>query len=75
MHAFIGLLMAITTALLVRLDPTKLKDSIRIYLPTIFTALFVIGCRVLFVPNAFLNLFFPNTKTSAQSAVVDAMKI
>ncbi|MBO4446644.1 MAG: mechanosensitive ion channel family protein [Bacteroidales bacterium] len=59
LHAFIGLLMAITTALLVRLDPTKLKDSIRIYLPTIFTALFVICCRVLFVPNAFLNLFFP----------------
>jgi len=59
MHTFIGLLMAITTALLIRLEPSKLKNSIRIYLPAIFTALFVICCRVLFVPNAFLNFFFP----------------
>ena len=59
MHTFLCLLMAIYTALLVRLDPAKLKYSARIYLPTIFTALFVISCRVLFVPNAFLNFFFP----------------
>ncbi len=56
---FIGLLMAINTALLIRLKPAKLKGGIQIYLPTIFTALFVISCRVLFVPNAFLNFFFP----------------
>ena len=59
MHTFIGLLMAINTALLIRLEPSKLRSSVLIYLPTIFTALFVIGCRVLFVPNAFLNFFFP----------------
>ena len=59
MHSFIWLLMAITTALLIRLEPGKLKSSLRIYLPTIFTALFVIACRVLFVPNAFLNFFLP----------------
>ena len=59
MHTFIWLLMAITTALLIRLEPAKLKNSVRIYLPTIFTALFVISFRVLFVPNAFLNFFFP----------------
>ncbi len=59
MHTFIGLLMAINTALLIRLQPAKLKYSVRIYLPTIFTAMFVISCRVLFVPNAFLNFFFP----------------
>ena len=59
MHTFIGLLMAINVALLVRLEPAKLKDSLRVYMPTIFTALFVISCRVLFVPNAFLNFFFP----------------
>ena len=51
--------MAINTALLIRLEPSKLRNSVLIYLPTIFTALFVIGCRVLFVPNAFLNFFFP----------------
>ena len=59
MQTFLLLLMAIFTALLVRLEPAKLKYSARIYLPTIFTALFVINCRVLFVPNAFLNFFFP----------------
>ncbi len=59
LHTFIWLLMAITTALLIRLEPGKLKNSLRIYLPTIFTAFFVITCRVLFVPNAFLNFFLP----------------
>jgi len=55
-HTFIWLLLAINTALLVRLDPVKLKYNVRIYLPTIFTALVVISCRVLFMPNAFLNV-------------------
>ena len=59
MHSFFWLLMAITTALVIRLEPEKLKNSMRIYLPTICTALFVITCRVLFVPNAFLNFFLP----------------
>ena len=59
MYTFFGLLVAIFTALLIRLKPAKLKHSVRIYLPTICTALFVISCRVLFVPNAFLNMFFP----------------
>ena len=58
-HTFIWLLMAIYTALLIRLNPEKLKYSARIYLPTIFAAMFVISCRVMFVPNAFLNFFFP----------------
>lgn len=59
MRTFIWLLMAINTALLLRLEPQKLKHSILIYVPTIFTALFVIGLRVLFVPNAVLNMIFP----------------
>ena len=59
MYTFFGLRVAINTALLIRLKPAKLKHSVRIYLPTICTALFVISCRVLFVPNAFLNMFFP----------------
>jgi small-conductance mechanosensitive channel len=58
-HTFIWLLLAINTAVLIRLEPSKLKSSLRIYMPTIFTALFVISCRALFVPNAFLNFFFP----------------
>ena len=59
MMTFIGLLMAITTAQLIRLEPDKLSNGIRGYLSTIFTALFVISCRVLFLPNAFLNFIFP----------------
>ena len=59
MRTFIWLLMAINTALLIRLEPWKLKNSVLLYLPTIFTALLVISMRVLFVPNAFLNYFFP----------------
>ena len=59
LHAFTGLLMAINTALLLRLKPDKIKSGVMLYLPTIFMAMFVISCRVLFVPNAFLNFFFP----------------
>ena len=59
MHTFIWLLMAITAAQLIRLDPKKLQNGIHNYLSTIFTALFVISCRVLFLPTAFLNFIFP----------------
>ena len=59
LHTFIWLLMAITAAQLIRLKPDKLGNGIRNYLSTIFTALFVISCRVLFLPNAFLNFIFP----------------
>ena len=58
-HTFMWLLVAINAALLIRVKPAKLKNSVRIYLPTIFTALFVIACRLLFVPNAFMNFFYP----------------
>ena len=58
-HTFMWLLVAINAALLIRVEPTKLKNSVRIYLPTVFTALFVIACRLLFVPNAFMNFFYP----------------
>ena len=58
-NTFIWLLIAINTALLIRLEPSKLRAGVRMYLPTIFSALIVISCRVLFVPNAFLNFVFP----------------
>ena len=58
-HSFMWLLVAINAALLIRLNPIRLKNSVRLYLPTVFTALLVISCRLLFVPNAFLNFFFP----------------
>ena len=59
LHTFLWLLTAITAALLIRLKPDKLKNGFRNYLPTICTALFVISCRALFMPNAIMNLIFP----------------
>ena len=59
LHTFVWLLIAITAALLIRLKPDKLKNGFRNYLPTICTAIFVISCRALFMPNVVLNLLFP----------------
>ena len=56
---FVWLLAAIIAALLIRVRSEKLKNSIRLYRPTIFLALAVIGCRVAFMPNAMMNFLFP----------------
>jgi small-conductance mechanosensitive channel len=58
-NTFMWLLAAIVTALLIRLKPDQLRNGIRLYLPTIFTAITVIGCRVLFIPNTLMNVVFP----------------
>ena len=58
-NTFIWLLAAIYAALLLRLKPEKLKMGVHNYTPIIVTALFVIGCRVLFLPNAVMNFIFP----------------
>ncbi len=56
---FIWLLSAIVTALLIRLRSTQLKKGVKMYLPTIIAAAFVIGFRVLFLPNNLMNFIFP----------------
>ena len=56
---FLWLLGAIVTALLFRLKPHQLINSVRLYLPTVGMALGVIGCRVLFLPNSVMNFIFP----------------
>ena len=58
-NTFLWLLAAIITALLIRLKPEQLKNGVKLYLPTIFTAVIVIGCRVLFLPNSLMNIIFP----------------
>ena len=58
-NTFMWLLAAIVTALLIRLKPDQLRNGLRLYLPTIFTAITVIGCRVLFIPNTLMNIVFP----------------
>ena len=56
---FLWLLAAIILALLIRLKPGQIKYGVRLYLPVICTALAVIWCRVIFMPNALMNFVFP----------------
>ena len=58
-NTFMWLLAAIIAALLIRLKPEQLKNSVRLYLPTILMAIGVIGCRSIFLPNTMLNFLFP----------------
>lgn len=58
-NTFLWLLAAIITALLIRLDSEHLKESIKLYRPTIYMAIVVIGFRAIFVPNSMLNFIFP----------------
>ena len=58
-NTFMWLLAAIVAALLIRLKPEQLKTTTRLYLPTIFLALIVIGFRAAFMPNSMLNFVFP----------------
>jgi small-conductance mechanosensitive channel len=58
-NTFMWLLAAIIAALLIRLKPEQLKNGVKLYIPTIFMALAVIGCRVVFMPNSLMNIFFP----------------
>ena len=58
-NTFMWLLIAIIAALLLRLKPEQLKNGVGSYRPIIYTALLVIGCRVLFLPNALMNFIFP----------------
>lgn len=58
-NTFMWLLGAIVTALLIRLKPDQLKNGVKLYLPTICTAIAVIGCRILFLPNTLMNIVFP----------------
>ena len=56
---FLWLLLAIDIALLIRLKPENMKNGFMLYLPTIFMALVVIVCRVSYMPNLIMNIFFP----------------
>ena len=58
-NTFVWLLAAIIAALLIRLKPDQLKNGVKLYVPTIFTAIAVIGCRLLFMPNSLMNIVFP----------------
>ena len=58
-NTFLWLLVAIIAALLIRLRSKEFKESIRLYRPSIYLAIMVIGFRAIFLPNAMLNFIFP----------------
>ena len=55
-ESFVFLLTLIVTSLLIRVKPLQLKESFRLYLPNIFTALLIILCRVSFMPDKLMTL-------------------
>ena len=58
-NTFLWLLAAILAALLIRLNPQQLKNSMKLYMPTIVMAFMVIGIRAIFAPNTLMNFMFP----------------
>lgn len=58
-NTFLWLLIAILIALFFRLAPHQLKYGVKLYLPVFCTALAVIWCRVIFMPNSLMNFIFP----------------
>lgn len=58
-NTFVWLLAAIMAALLIRLNPQQLKNSRKLYMPTIVMAFVVIGIRAIFAPNTLMNFVFP----------------
>ena len=58
-NTFLWLLIAILIALFFRLAPRQLKYGVKLYLPVFCTALAVIWCRVIFMPNSLMNYIFP----------------
>ncbi len=56
---FAWMLAAIFISLVIRLDESKEKKGLAMYLPTILMCLIIISFRVVFIPNSLLNIIFP----------------
>lgn len=56
---FVWLLAIILTALLCRVEAPRLRDTIRLYVPTLITALTVLVSRLCFIPDTLLALVLP----------------
>lgn len=56
---YLWLLAAVVASLLIRLKPEKLKGGMRIYMPMMIMAVIVISLRIVFMPNAMMNILFP----------------
>ena len=58
-NTFLWLLMAISGSLLLRVKPDQIRNGLRLYFPTFLTALVIIVCRNIFIPDKALVLLFP----------------
>ena len=58
-NTLLWLLIAITGSLLLRVQPEQIRSSSRLYIPTFLIAIFIIACRVSFVPDKLMNFIFP----------------
>ncbi len=53
------LVVAILLSLLLRLEPQRIGRGMRMYLPMMALSLLVFGFRMVFMPNAMMNILFP----------------
>lgn len=58
-NTFLWLLIVISGSLLLRVSTEQIRNSYKLYTPTIFIALVIIACRVSFIPDRMLVLLFP----------------
>ncbi len=56
---YLWLLAAVIAALLIRLKPNHMRVGLKLYRPMLLAAIVVIGMRIIFMPNAMMNLLFP----------------
>ena len=56
---YLWLLAAVIAALLIRLKPRHFRDGLKLYTPLLVSAIIVIGMRIIFMPNAMMNVLFP----------------
>jgi len=59
-NTFLWLLIAISGSLLLRVRSERIRNCLRLYIPTIIIALIIIVCRITFVPDRLLVLMFPS---------------
>lgn len=58
-NTFLWLLIAISGSLLLRVEKEQVRHCLRLYIPTFLIALFIIGCRISFMPDSFLVFLLP----------------
>jgi len=56
---YVWLVAAIVLSMLLRMEPGQLGRGMRMYLPMMMLALIVFGFRMVFMPNAMMNILFP----------------